>query len=68
MATLKNTGSESARVFGPVGAVIRVEVGETVEVPYTPAELQVEPGGSIEVSDKPAKAEKKTESAKKEGE
>ena len=68
MATLKNTGADAARVFGPVGAVIRVEAGETVEVPYTPAELQVEIGGSIEVSDKPAKAEKKSEPAKKEGE
>lgn len=53
MATLlKNTGKTPARVFGPTGAVIVVEQGQTVEVSYQTSELSVETGGAISISEK----------------
>lgn len=53
MATLlKNTGKTPARVFGPTGAVIVVESGQTVEVSYQTSELSVETGGAISISEK----------------
>lgn len=49
---LKNTGTTTARVFGPTGAIIVIEPGKGVEVSYTAAQLNVEVGASVSITDK----------------
>lgn len=58
MLQITNNGDTRARVFGPTGAVIGVEPGETIEIGFTEDEIKVEQGGDVTIKQKAVKQAK----------